>query len=45
MLQRTTLIHVGRKFEWGWEDGENEMDQMLWPILYSSSELLTSSDI
>ena len=45
MLQRTALIHVGRKFEWGWEDGENEMDQMLWPILNSSSELLTTSDI
>jgi predicted RNA-binding Zn ribbon-like protein len=36
---------VDRRFKWGLKDGENEMDQMLWLILYSSSELLTSSDM
>ena len=45
MLKRIALIHVGRKFEWGWNVGENELDQILWPILSSSSELLTSAEM
>lgn len=45
MLQRAALFHVDGRFVWGWKVSENEMDQMLWPILYSSSELLTSSDM
>jgi predicted RNA-binding Zn ribbon-like protein len=45
MLQRTELIQLKGKFEWGWEVGENELDQMLWPILISASEMLTTSNL
>ena len=45
MLKRIGLMHEDNKFEWKWNVGENELDQILWPILSSSSELLTSADM
>ena len=45
MLQRTLLIHKGEKFEWGWKIADIDLDQMLWPILSSATELLSSTEI
>jgi predicted RNA-binding Zn ribbon-like protein len=45
LLQRTALFHLEEKFDWGWKVGENELDLMLWPILVSASEVLTSPDM
>lgn len=45
MLQRTLLIQKDKQFEWGWKVTENALDQMLWPILRSATELLTSPEL
>jgi predicted RNA-binding Zn ribbon-like protein len=45
MLQRKLLIHKGDFFEWGWRTADNALDQMLWPILHSATELLTSPEM
>lgn len=45
MLKRIALTHDEEKFEWNWDVGETELDQILWPILEKSSEFLTSDDM
>ena len=45
MLQRTLLVHEGGNFEWGWKFADNDLDQILWPILSSATELLSSAEI
>jgi predicted RNA-binding Zn ribbon-like protein len=45
MLRRTELVHLEGNFDWGWKVNQDELDQMLWPILISASEMLTSSDM
>ena len=45
MLRRQALVYLEGKLEWGWRVGENELDQVLWPILISASEMLTSPDM
>ena len=45
ILSRTLLFQKDNKFDWGWRDDENALDQMLWPILYSATELLTSPEL
>lgn len=32
-------------YEWAWLQGEGELDRMLWPIVRSAADLLTSADI
>ncbi len=40
-LHRSRLIQVERNFSLGW-DASDSLEQMLWPIILSASELLTS---
>ncbi len=32
-------------FQWGWEPAEDALDQMLWPIVRSAEQLLTSGQL
>jgi predicted RNA-binding Zn ribbon-like protein len=41
-------LRIGRArggFAWQWEDDPAALDRMLWPVLRSAAELLTSSDL
>ncbi len=37
------ILPAGRRFMWGWT-GEPRLDRMLWPVVRSAAELLTSED-
>ena len=39
------LIVVSDSVEWHWEPGENELDQILWPLSRAIVGLLTSPDV
>ena len=45
MFKRMLLTEIGDQFEWGWRIAETDLDQMLWPILLSATELLTSPEM
>jgi len=45
MHQRVLLVQKEGHFEWGWRTVENTLDQMLWPILRSATQLLTSATL
>jgi len=45
MLTRSQLVITGANgFAWGWRDGQASLDAMLWPVVRSAAELLTSGD-
>ena len=44
-LEKTKISATSNGFEWTWEKSDQAFDQMLWPILRSTAELLTSQDI
>ena len=45
MLQHAALVHEGGSFGWGWKVSGTDLDQMFWPILQSTVELLTSQQM
>ncbi len=44
-LQRAQILSKAQGFEWGWKHAEHTLDDMLWPIVRSAADLLTSSEI
>ena len=44
-LEKTKITATSNGFEWAWEKSDQTFDQMLWPILRATAELLTSQDI
>lgn len=44
-LSRLEISPSAGGFEWSWMVAEDELDRMLWPILRSSADLLTSADL
>lgn len=44
-MSRARIIRGQAGFEWGWESGEQSLDQFLWPIARSAAELLTSPEL
>lgn len=44
-LSRTRIEPSDEGFSWGWSDEQQSLDRMLWPILRSTAELLTSTDL
>ncbi len=38
------IAHAGG-FDWGWEEGGEALDQMLWPVARSAADLLTSERV
>jgi predicted RNA-binding Zn ribbon-like protein len=45
VLGRQKVFPVGKGFQWGWFHDEGTLDFMLWPILRSAGDLLTSKEI
>ena len=41
-LSRSEIRPSEDRFEWAWVLGENDLDRMLWQIVRSAAELLTS---
>ena len=44
-LEMTNIALSADGFEWTWTKSERAFDQMLWPILKSTAELLTSKEL
>jgi predicted RNA-binding Zn ribbon-like protein len=44
-LEKSKITATANGFEWDWKKTVKSFDQMLWPILRSTAELLTSHDI
>ena len=44
-LGRTRIVRRGPGFSWDWNTGDDALDRLLWPIIRSASEVLTSTDI
>jgi predicted RNA-binding Zn ribbon-like protein len=43
-LRRLRVVHSGAKYGWGWDGGEEALDRMLWPVVRSAADLLTSEE-
>jgi predicted RNA-binding Zn ribbon-like protein len=43
-MSHAHLISPDRRFEWAWDEHEEEFDCILWPVLLSAIELLTSDE-
>ncbi len=44
-LAHAELVQTGEGFGWGWGPANGAFDQMLWPIIRSAADLLTSGDL
>lgn len=44
-LSRSKIQPSAGGFEWGWAVAGSDLDRMLWPIVRSAAELLTSEDL
>ena len=44
-LENTKIAATTNGFEWAWDKSDQAFNQMLWPILRETAELLTSPDI
>jgi predicted RNA-binding Zn ribbon-like protein len=44
-LARLQVIPSGRGFEWQWVPDRRALDVMLWPVVRSAADLLTSADL
>ena len=44
MVHARIVPHDGG-FVWGWQDEERELDSLLWPVIRSAADLLTSSEL
>jgi predicted RNA-binding Zn ribbon-like protein len=39
------IIETPAGFVWGWDGGDDALDQMLWPVVRSAADLLTSKEL
>jgi predicted RNA-binding Zn ribbon-like protein len=44
-MMHARLIPAGQGFRWDWTERKNALDQMLWPVVGSAVQLLTSEDV
>ncbi len=44
-LAHLQIAPTGEGFGWQWVGGEERLDRMLWPILWSAAELLTAGEL
>jgi predicted RNA-binding Zn ribbon-like protein len=42
---RQSLVSTGNKLEWKWDDSGEALDRVLWPLVLSGAELLSSGDL
>lgn len=45
MFSRSRLVKSDGGFEWDWGGGEDDLDQMLWWVLRSATDVLTSDEL
>jgi predicted RNA-binding Zn ribbon-like protein len=45
MLSRSRLVKNDHGFEWAWGGAEDDLDQMLWWIIQSATDILTSDEL
>lgn len=43
-LRHLRVTRVGGRFVWDWEDDDAALDSLLWPVLRSAADLLTSDE-
>jgi predicted RNA-binding Zn ribbon-like protein len=44
-LSRLRIVSLEEGFAWDWRDGDRDLDRMLWPIVRSAAELLTTGPL
>ena len=44
-LARARIVPIASGFDWGWEDDPRALDRVLWPVVRSAAELLTTPDL
>ncbi len=44
-LGQLCLVHGQEGFTWDWSAQEQELDSMLWPVIRSAAELMTSAEL
>lgn len=45
VLAQTRIVPAANGFMWAWNESEEALDQMLWPMTRSAMDLLTSADL
>ena len=45
MLNRSRLVHGDTGFVWDWGGSEDDLDQMLWWVVQSATEVMTSDEL
>ncbi len=45
VMARRHIVPTKDGFEWGWTEGEDRLDEMVWPVVQSAVELLTSPEL
>lgn len=41
-MAMSQIVHTANGFDWGWQDNNNALDRMLWPVARSAADLLAS---
>lgn len=44
-MSRSRIVETGETFVWDWTGRESALDRMLWPVVRSAAELLTSDEL
>ncbi len=44
-LSRRQVVGQGTGFAWSWRDDDDPLRRLLWPVVQSAAELLTSADV
>ena len=44
-LGRTRIVRRGPGFAWDWKTAGDALDRLLWPVIRSAAEVLTSTDV
>ncbi len=45
MLAKSRIVPTSDGFKWGWDGDEDALDRMLWPVVRSTVDLLTSKEL
>lgn len=44
-LDHIRVVPVDGEFAWDWQGGDGDLDQMIWPVVRSAADLLTSDQL
>lgn len=45
VMAHAELVQTGGDFTWGWQPDQDALDRILWPIVRSAADLLTSGEL